>query len=234
MSGGYGFVDLYITNSQIAAKTLTDRCGVSAEKMSVIHNGLTEMPANILPLAKRPLNVLTVANINPRKGYLEYLAAIKLVHNAIPDAQFIFVGRDDMDGQIQKAISAAGMSGFINFEGFQSDVSHYFGNARVCVLPSLWGEGCPTSLLESLAWGVPVVANRIDGVPELISDGIDGFLLSPQHIEKMAAKIIELLSNCQIATSFGIAGREKVLRDFTIEACSIQHEQEFIKLLEIT
>ena len=176
--------------------------------------------------------MLTVANINPRKGYLEYLSAIKLVHNAIPDAQFIFVGRDDMDGQIQKAISAAGMSGFINFEGFQSDVSHYFGNARVCVLPSLWGEGCPTSLLESLAWGVPVVANRIDGVPELISDGIDGFN-GPQS-RKNGCQIIELLSNCQIATSFGIAGREKVLRDFTIEACSIQHEQEFIKLLEIT
>ena len=157
------------------------------------------MPANILPLAKRPLNVLTVANINPRKGYLEYLAAIKLVHNAIPDAQFIFVGRDDMDGQIQKAISAAGMSGFINFEGFQSDVSHYFRNARVCVLPSLWGEGCPTSLLESMAWGVPVVANRIDGVPELISDGIDGFLLNPQHIEKMADqnyRIAYQLPNC--------------------------------------
>ena len=170
-----GLVDLYITNSHIAAKTLIDRCSIPAKKVCVIHNGLTEIPTNFLPLAERPLNVLTVANFNPRKGYLEYLSAIKYVHNILPDAQFIFVGRDDMNGQIQKAIIAAGMTGYVSCEGFQTDLSHYFRNARLFVLPSLWGEGCPTSLLESMAWGIPVVANGVDGVPELISDGVDGF-----------------------------------------------------------
>lgn len=229
-----GLVDLYITNSQIAATTLIERCGISAEKVRVIHNGLAEIPINIVPLARRPLNVLTVANFNPRKGYLEYLVVIESVHKVVPDAQFIFVGRDDMNGEVQKAISAAGMDGFVRCEGFQADVSHYFGTTRVCVLPSLWGEGCPTSLLESMAWGVPVIANGVDGVPELIRDGVDGFLLDPRHIEKMAAQIIELLTNSQIATLFGDAGRDKVARDFTMEACSRLHEQEFKKLMENT
>ena len=229
-----GLVDLYITNSHIAATTLIDRCSISEKKIRVIHNGLKEIPTSILPLADRPLNVLTVANFNPRKGYLEYLLAIKCVHNVIPDAQFIFVGRDDMNGQIQKAISAAGMAGYVSCEGFQTDVSQYFGNARVCVLPSLWGEGCPTSLLESMAWGVPVVANGIDGIPELIKDGVDGFILNPRQIEKMSDRIVELLTNCETAASLGAAGRKKVSREFSMQACSEKHAQEFTKLIEIT
>ena len=228
-----GLVDLYITNSQIAATTLVERCGIAAEKIRVIHNGIPEMPTNILPLSERPVNVLTVANLNPRKGYLEYLLAIESVHRVIPAAHFIFVGRDDMNGEVQQAILTAGMAGFVSCEGFQADVSHYFGNARVCVLPSLWGEGCPTSLLESMAWGVPVIAYRVDGVPELIRDGVDGFVLNPSDIEKMTARIIELLTNCQIGASFGNAGRDKVARDFTMEACSRLHEQEFEKLVGI-
>ncbi len=228
-----GLVDLYITNSQIAARTLIQRCSVSEKKIQVIYNGLPEIPNNTLPLAKRPLNVLTVANLNPRKGYLEYLLAIKDVHKVIPDANFIFVGRDDMNGELQEAISDAGMSGFVRYEGFKTDVSHYFENARVCVLPSLWGEGCPTSILESMAWGVPVIAYKVDGIPELIRDKIDGFVINPQDIKKMTARIIELLSNDQIGTSFGSAGRDKVARDFTMETCSRLHEQEFKKLTGI-
>ena len=229
-----GLVDLYITNSEIAAITLIEKCGISAEKIRVIYNGLADIPIDVIPLAERPLNVLTVANFNPRKGYLEYLLAIESVHKVIPNARFILVGRDDMNGEVQRAISAAGMAGFVSCEGFQSDVSNYFESARVYVLPSLWGEGCPTSLLESMAWGIPVVANKIDGVPELIRNGVDGFLLNSRNKEKMAACIIELLSNCQIATALGNAGRDKVSRDFTMEACSRLHEQEFIKLIEFS
>ena len=58
---------------------MIEKCGISAEKVRVIYNGLSEIPIAV-PLAKRPLNVLTVANFSPRKGHLEYLLAIKNVH----------------------------------------------------------------------------------------------------------------------------------------------------------
>ena len=84
-----GLVDLYITNSEIAAATLIERCGISAEKVRVIYNGLAEIPIHVVPLAERPLNVLTVANFNRRKGYLEYLLAIEGVHKVIPHAIYL-------------------------------------------------------------------------------------------------------------------------------------------------
>lgn len=157
-------IDCYITNSSVTADTLTQQCKVPTRYVQTIYNGIAGVPQEVRPLVERPLEVLTVSNFNPRKGHREYLRAVRLVLDVLSEARFIFVGRDDMHGEIQHAIEAAGLAHAVRCEGFQADVSVYFRRARVCVLPSLWGEGFPTSLLESLSWGVPVIAYEIDGV----------------------------------------------------------------------
>ena len=68
-------VDLYIVNTKKAALTLVQRSGVSSDKVQVIYNGIADIPKNVIPLAKRPLNVLTVANLIPDKGHIDYLLA---------------------------------------------------------------------------------------------------------------------------------------------------------------
>jgi glycosyltransferase involved in cell wall biosynthesis len=219
----HGLVDGYITNSRIAANTLIQRCKVPARCVQVIYNGLAEIPAEIPSLAERPLEVLTVANYSPRKGHREYLKAVQLVVAVVPDARFVFVGRDDMSGEIQRDIETAGLSHAVRCEGFQADVSAYFRRGRVCVLPSLWGEGCPTSLLESLAWGVPVVAYAVDGVAELIANGVNGFLVAPGDKEALAARVVTLLGNIEIAERYGQAGRKIILEKFSLINCASAH-----------
>lgn len=223
----HGLVDGYITNSRIAADTLIQRCKVPVRCIQVIYNGLAEIPTEPPSLAERPLEVLTVANLSPRKGHREYLEAVRLVLAVVPDARFVFVGRDDMNGEIQHAIDSAGLSHAVRCEGFQADVSACFRRARVCVLPSLWGEGCPTSLLESLAWGVPVVAYAVDGVTELIDNEVNGFLVSPGNIEMLAARVVTLLSNMELAVSYGQTGRKKILEQFSVTRCSNAHSAYF-------
>lgn len=226
----HGWVDGYITNSRVAADTLIQRCKVPARCVQVIYNGLAEIPTDIPSLAERPPEVLTVANLNPRKGHREYLKAIQLVRAAIPNARFVFVGRDDMNGEIQHAIEAAGLSHAVRCDGFQADVSAYFRRARVCVLPSLWGEGCPTSLLESLAWGVPVVAYAVDGLAELIDNEVNGFLVVPGDKETLAARVVTLLSNIELAERYGQAGRERVLEKFLLTNCAATHSEKFVNV----
>lgn len=223
----HGLVDGYIANSNVAADTLIQRCKVPKQCVQVIYNGLAEIPADPPSLAERPLEVLTVANLNPRKGHRDYLKAVRLVLAAVPEARFVFVGRDDMDGEIQHAIDSAGLSHAVHCEGFHDDVSAYFLRARVCVLPSLWGEGCPTSLLESLAWGVPVVAYAVDGVAELIDHEVNGFLVSPGNKKTLAAQIVTLLSNMELAVSYGQMGRKKILEQFSITRCANAHSAYF-------
>ena len=224
-----GLVDLYITNSKIAATTLVERCGISADKIRVIHNGLAEIPTNFLPLAKRPLNVLTIANLNPGKGYLEYIWAIVSVRRVIPDAHFIFIGRDEMNGEVQQAISAAGISEFVSYEGFQTDVSHYFENARVYVLPSL-KEGCPTTVLEAMSHGVPVVAYNLDGVPELVRHGPDGLLVPVADTKFFAMAIIKLLREPEVANKMSASSLARSEAEFQLHSCVMKH-RDALRLL---
>ena len=99
------------------------------------------------------------------------------------------------------------------------------------VLPSLWGEGCPTSILEGFAYDLPVVAYAIDGIPELIVDGVDGFVIKPNKVDGLACAIVRILENPVRAESMGMAGREKVARRFSLVRCADEHAQIFHKLI---
>ena len=218
-----GPIDLYITNSQIAATTLVERCVISIEKIRVIHNGLVKMPTKILPLAKRPMNVLTVANLNPRKGYLEYLLAIESVLQEIPDVHFTLVGRDDMNGKLQSAIRERDLSERVCCVGFQQDVSSWMRASKLLVVPSLWNEGCPTAVLEAMSHGVPVVGYALDGLPELVRHGQDGLLVPVADTKLLAVAIIKLLREPEVANKMSASSLARSEAEFQLNSCVMKH-----------
>jgi glycosyltransferase involved in cell wall biosynthesis len=99
------------------------------------------------------------------------------------------------------------------------------------VLPSLWGEGCPTSILEGFAYGLPAVAYAIDGIPELIENGVDGVVVSPNKPDELANAIVGMMENPVAAASMGRVGSEKVASRFTLARCADDHAQTFNKLI---
>jgi glycosyltransferase involved in cell wall biosynthesis len=189
------------------------------------------LPLNITPFSERPIEVLTVANLNKRKGYIEYLKNISKIVGLPKNVKFIFVGRDDMDGIVQKKIIELGLSERVSYEGFQPDVKEYYNRAKLFVLPSLWGEGCPTVILEAFSYSVPVMAYGIDGVPELINNGDDGLLLNIKDGNAFK-KIINLLNDYNNLSIMGERGRNKIKNRFTIEFCVSRHNAVIGKILE--
>lgn len=226
-----GLVDLFLCNSRAAAQTLQYRLHIPGNRIRVIYNGLDRLPPQRLDLWQRPLRVVTVANLNPRKGYVEYLDVLENVLRRLPSASFVFVGRDDMGGLLASEIAQRGLGGAVTLTGYQSDVGRWLDEARLMVLPSRWGEGCPTSILEGHAHGLPVVAYAIDGVPELIEDGRDGVLIAPGDALGLADAIVRLLDNTALAQDMGAAGRAKVERCFTLARCADQHVAVFMELV---
>lgn len=220
------FNDAWITNSEVAKVTLANRCGVPLNRIHVIYNGIDALPSIERSHLCRSMEVLTVANLSPRKGHREFLAVIKSVVQMVPESRFVFVGRDDMHGSVQQAIIDEGLAGSVDYAGFQADVSPWFRRARLFVLPSVWGEGCPTSILEAFSFGMPVIAHSIDGVPELVRHGEDGYLVQVGDPD-LAIKIVELLHNPERAMLMGDAGRKKVAAHFLLQACIDQHEAVF-------
>lgn len=223
-------VDAWITNSAVTKQTLVARCQIPAGRVFVIYNGLESLPTDVPPLGNRPMEVLTVANLNPRKGHREYLQVIREVVKVVPDARFVFVGRDDMHGEVRRAIEEAGLSGHVRCEGFQADVSPWFMRARLFVLPSLWGEGCPTSILEAFGYGLPVLAYAIDGIPELVNDQKDGMLIAAGDKDSLSSAITGLLVDVGMAQRMGTAGRKKVEQHFTVAQCAVEHSRIFVQV----
>ena len=222
-------VDGWIVNSNATKKTLLSRCNIKEDDVYVIYNGVN-FPSSIGSSSDNPIEILTVANLSHRKGYIEYLNYISKVIDEVPNLKFVFVGRDNMNGLVQKKIASYGLEKYVSYEGFHADVKEYYKRAKLFVLPSLWGEGCPTSILEAFSYSVPVVANNIDGMPELITDGYDGFLLEINDFENFK-EVIKLLNNYEVLSVMGERGRSKIKKNFTIDSCVKNHNVVMMEIL---
>ncbi|NDC10371.1 MAG: glycosyltransferase, partial [Oxalobacteraceae bacterium] len=115
---------------------------------------------------------------------------------------------------------------------FQADVTPWYRRARVFVLPSLWNEGCPTAILEAMSFAIPCVAFAMDGIPELVEDGVHGVLSQCGDYSGMADAIIQMLTDDSKASKLGEQGRGRVDSLFRLENTVGSHSAIFNKILQ--
>lgn len=228
----YPLIDAWITNSEVARQTLIKNCAIPASRVCKIYNGLdlNFYLKKIVPLYERPFNIVTVANLHFAKGHLQYLDVIKKVIKIVPAARFFFIGRDDMGGEVQRAIKNLQLEKFVKYEGFKEDVSPWLKEARLFVLPSL-NEGSPTALLEAMSFGVPCVAFRVGGVSELFAEKGHGYLIESGDYEGLVDRIIFLLNNEHVASQQAAIGKNHVVSHFDVKITENKHFMLFTTLL---
>jgi glycosyltransferase involved in cell wall biosynthesis len=188
-----------------------------------VENGIdTELyrpPADIRQL-RRSLEIDTeaqvvtiVGSVSERKGHRDFLELAKVVLVRRPRTLFLVVG-EDLEGNgayrvaMQEYARALGIAASVRFLGFRSDTARWVAASDVIVLPSL-KEGLPLSLAEAHGCGKPVVATRIDGIPEIVADGVTGFLFEPHDVEGMSTAVTRLLSDPALEAEMGAAGRRR-------------------------
>ena len=190
-------IDGYIVNSNSARELLKS---ISINKVELIYNGISNFQNKNQAVSTKKY-VITLANLSRRKGYIEYLEVINNVVEEIPNAHFLFLGHDNLNGKVQQIIKDHSLSSNVKYIGFQSNVSNYLSESCIFVLPSLYGEGCPTSILEAFSHKLPVIAYHIDGIPELVSHNYDGVLQYDTYYgEKLG------LLKRQVLTSSNVGG----------------------------
>jgi glycosyltransferase involved in cell wall biosynthesis len=101
------------------------------------------------------------------------------------------------------------------FVGYQPDIAGYYRLFDAFVLPSV-NEGTPVSAIEALASGTPVVANRVGGVPDVVRDGVDGYLVEPGDVDAAAERLALLAGDPALRTTLGEAGRARVLERYSV------------------
>jgi glycosyltransferase involved in cell wall biosynthesis len=161
--------------------------------------------------------VLSLGQLDSRKGHRVLIAAWPAVVRAQPAARLVLVGDGPCRGELEAQARALGVTASVTFAGFRAPADPFLSASRLLVQPSLT-EGMPNAVLEAMSAGRPVVASRIGGVPELVVHEETGLLVAPGDPEALAAAIVRMLSDPAGAVRMGTAGAARARALFSIES----------------
>ena len=153
--------------------------------------------------------IAMVACFKPQKAPLDFVRVAKVVLDERSDARFCLVGDGLLRPQIETLIDEMKISDKVVLLGWRRDIPEIMHSIDLLLLTSLW-EGLPRVLPQAMASGIPVVATNVNGSPEAVKNGLNGYLLPPGDVVGMAEKIIYLLNNPGEARAMGQKGRELV------------------------
>ncbi|MDQ3747284.1 MAG: glycosyltransferase, partial [Acidobacteriota bacterium] len=199
-----------VTVCEAFARELETKRGVAREKIFVQHNSINagrEVGEDEVRRLKERLGVsdgervvLTVGRLSREKAQADLLRAFARLarENSEVRARLVLVGEGPERAALERLAAELGIGGRVVFAGQTSDVAPFYAAADLFALPS-HSEGSPYALLEAMAAGVPVVATRVGGVPEIVSDGESALVVAPRDDEALAGALARLLSDESLA-----------------------------------
>jgi glycosyltransferase involved in cell wall biosynthesis len=146
----------------------------------------------------------------------DVLVAFKRLRDEGVDAVLCMVGDGPDRPELERRAHELGIVRDTLFLGYQEDVAPFYAAFDALVLPSS-NEGTPVSAIEALAAGRPVVATRVGGVPDVVQEGDDGFLVEPGATDDLADRLARLARDPELRERMGRAGRERVLPRYAVE-----------------
>jgi len=209
------WVDLFISPSQHLADWMRRSLGVT--RIITIPN-FTRVPGHVPPLSQRTRpSILYAGRLAREKGIDVLLEAMVLVLKVEPEAILTVAGDGPQRTELEKLAREKLPGNSCRFTGSLSPeaLDRLYGEATLVVLPTLWMENCPVAVLEAMGHGRPVVATRIGGLPELVEDGVTGFLFQRGDPSDLAGKILQLLSNPEALHRAGEAAVARYRQRYT-------------------
>lgn len=185
-------------------------------KIRIVHCGLDDafLQTNATPVPDVP-RLVFVGRLTATKGVYVLLEALKLLRGGDVPVTVVLIGDGPERAAVEAKLAEYGLGDSVQLLGWQSSsrVRDEILAARALVLPS-FAEGLPVVLMEALALGRPVLTTWVAGIPELIENGVNGWLVPPGSVQALADALSNVLRTpVEELTKMGLAGREKVLRD---------------------
>lgn len=229
-----------VANSRAAGSCLTALLGNASGKVTVVYNGIdlgafraTRSAQDVRAEIGVPGNTVLVgivAALRPEKQIETFLRAAARVAKQMTQARFLLVGDGSERARLEELARQLGIESRTIFAGDRRDVADLLPAIDVFVLSSLT-ESLPNAVLEAMAAARPVVATRVGGTPELVEEGVTGYLVPVGDDAAMAARILELAGNPDLRRRMGAAGRARVERDFTPEKMAGTLEELYARML---
>jgi glycosyltransferase involved in cell wall biosynthesis len=216
------------------------RCRVRPERLRVIHNSVdperfagpdSRYRAKLARYFRQPRSAIVGAagRLSPEKGFEVLVSAAERVLRRDPSVGFVLFGEGPCRERLVRQIKAAGLGGAFALSGFRADLDQFLPHLDLLVLPS-YTEGLPNVVLEACAAGVPVVATAAGGTPEVVEDGLNGYLVPTGDAERLADRIEAVLTAEDRGRTMGFEGRQRVLERFTFPVQAARYLDLFAEL----
>ena len=188
-------------------------------KMRIVHCGVDPQLYEAEPRSNPGKRLLFVGRLAAIKGVRLLIDAVADLRARYPDLELVLVGDGPERAGLEAHARAQGLDDRIRFTGYlgQDEVAAELKTADVFVLPS-FAEGVPVVLMEAMAARIPVIATSVAGVPELVEDGVSGYVVKPGHLDDLIETIDQLLGDAKLRARMGDAGHERVASDYDASA----------------
>lgn len=232
--------DRVICVSDAVKQVVMVRERIPEERIVVIRNGvepLLDATAEAaetrkgLGIGPDHLVVGMVANFNRSvKGVSLFLDAVPRIVQAVPAARFLLLGRGKEEQSLRDQARSLGIEPFVVFAGYRVDIHRYYAIMDVSALTS-FSEGLSITVLESMICGIPIVATRVGGNPEVVVDGVTGYLVPPGDVSSFSSRTIELLLDRELRKRMGEEARRRMERDFLLRDVASRYLEVYEGLL---
>jgi glycosyltransferase involved in cell wall biosynthesis len=207
--------DLVALGVAPAEKFSVVRLGIELDERLETSEGRAEARAR-LGIGAEQFVVGWVGRMTGVKRTDDVLEALRLLRGRGVDAVLVLVGDGPDREHVERRASELGIVRSCLFLGYQEDVSGWYRAFDAMILPSA-NEGTPVVVIEALAAGCPVVATSVGGVPDVVREGVDGFLVPPRDTEALAERLVRLAEDPELRARMGAAGRESVPSRYAVE-----------------
>jgi glycosyltransferase involved in cell wall biosynthesis len=195
-------IDVFVTPSSFARERLV-RGGYPSERVLVIPNCV--VAGDYRPGYQPGDYALYLGRLSREKGVDMLVRAA-----AVSGASVKLVGEGPLREELERLVAETGAD--VELLGYRSgdELAEIVRGASSVVMPSVCHDNCPLAVIEAMAWGKPVVASRVGGIPELVRDGDEGLLVPPGDVDALGRALTDLLSSPELAEQMGRRGRARV------------------------
>ncbi len=211
-------VDLWISNSQAGAEAFIKRENIDKSRTKIIYNYIDDFSPKLDTIdiqSNEKYTIGILSNIKKGKGFEDMLEVVDtLLRKKFTNFRIKIGGRDLTNGGIASLYEKNNLSSYINFVGYVDDKDVFFKDVDVFLLPTYW-EGFPTSVLEAMYFGKPVISTNVGGIPEMIRHNFNGYLCKPGDARSIASAIIDICHSNQLYNKFRLNSFEVLNKNFT-------------------
>lgn len=194
---------------------------IIVHRMGIDCRQFTFQPRSLQP--DSPVQILTIARLVEKKGVEYAIRAIAKLSEVKPHIEYNIVGDGPLKEKLQQLIKELNLGDTIKLLGWQqhNEVVALLNQAHILLAPSITSqngdrEGIPVAIMEAMAMGLPILSTKHSGIPELVENGVSGFLVPERDADALAEKLCYLIDRSEIWPNMGIAGRKYVETHYDI------------------